>query len=49
VLQDPAVQKQFFALGIEPADMTTEELAAQIKSDRVLSERIAKQANMTVQ
>ncbi|MGC1444856.1 MAG: tripartite tricarboxylate transporter substrate-binding protein [Xanthobacteraceae bacterium] len=49
VLRDPAVQKQFFALGIEPADMTTEELAAQIKSDRALSERIAKQANMTVQ
>jgi tripartite-type tricarboxylate transporter receptor subunit TctC len=49
VLQNPGVQKQFLALGIEPADMTTDELAAQIKSDRALSERIAKQANMAVQ
>jgi tripartite-type tricarboxylate transporter receptor subunit TctC len=48
-LQDPNVQKTFNAIGVEPADMSTNELIKQIDVDRALSERIAKQANIAVQ
>jgi tripartite-type tricarboxylate transporter receptor subunit TctC len=48
-LADPAVQKTFNAIGVEAADMSTADLIKQIATDRALSERIAKQANIVVQ
>jgi len=48
-LQDANVQKTFNAIGVEPADLSTAELTKQIETDRALSERIAKQANIIVQ
>ncbi len=48
-LADPAVQKTFNNIGVEPADMSTADLTKQIDVDRALSERIAKQANIVVQ
>jgi tripartite-type tricarboxylate transporter receptor subunit TctC len=48
VLQDPNVQKTLDAIGVEPADMSTNELIKQIDVDRALSERIARQAKIAV-